>query len=78
VKHFIARDELVGTKRAAELTGLDRRAIKHYAENGKLKFERVAGTRKRRYRLSELRRLLNEGGRFQQSATDDARIRHTS
>jgi excisionase family DNA binding protein len=58
MRHFVARDRLVSTKEAAQLAGLSPRVIKHYAESGKLPFERLAGTRKRRYRVFELQRLL--------------------
>jgi excisionase family DNA binding protein len=68
MKRFVARDRLISTTEAAAITGLSSRVIKHYAETGKLPFERVAGTRKRRYRVSELHRLLTNGGTSPQAS----------
>lgn len=58
---FIARDDLLTLKQAAELTGLAPRAIRYLADHHKIAYEVVEGSpRRRRFRRSVLAGLLRQ------------------
>jgi hypothetical protein len=60
---FIARDDLLTTKKAAEFTGLPPSTIKYLAASGRLPFEVTAGATRprRRYRRSALIAIVQPG-----------------